>query len=1616
MSFKKVFLLSIFVVLVLLIGPGSGPVMANATDGFYVIADFEGGIPAGFVGFADSWDGSGSSTTLALNTANVELPTVPDSAGNTVASVDFAIAASGSWGGGPGYGGVTHDFAATEDWSGFEHFTFWFNGSNSGAEMRVELKSDGANAGASNRYEYAFTDDGAGWRFFNLPWDAFTRRFDFNPGPSPDDPINLEAMWGYSILLPGGASGTFYLDRVALTNTSKIADFEGGIPAGFVGFADSWDGSGSTTTLSLGTANVALPTVPDSAGNTVVSVEYNIAASGSWGGGPGYGGVTQDFAATQDWSDFESFTFWFYGSNSGAEMRVELKSDGANAGASNRYEYTFADDSAGWRFFNLSWNAFTRRFDFNPGPSPDDPINLAAMWGYSILLPGGANGTFYLDHVALHSAVAPEPWMLVDDFEDGVEPGIPCVGIPLGFCTFAGTSTAEIAAATTPPAPVLPELGEPNTVIKVDLNVSDFAGFIRGFTNEAGDTWTPRDWSAFEGFGFWIYGNNSGTSMFIDLLENRNPDSTTDDAERWTVAFTDDFAGWRNFEFPFSDLTRKDVGNGAPNDGFTGDEMHGWAFGTLGTEGDITYYLDQAYVYGVAPERPLEVQFTNVSFEAVEGSSAVIGVELTRPLKEGDPDQVSVSYMTEPGLAIPDRDYTPVSGTLTFFKDDVSEQTFTVPTFDNNKRDGDKTVILRLYEPVDVPLGSQFQSWLDILDDEELDPTLLDDFERGVYLWESNNVSLGTPEIAAGDPLAVPGQGAYEHILEVDTALVVDIIVNGNICNGGEGVIPVALLTTDSFDALTVDHNTVRFGDAYEAHQNKKTGEAKRHEEDFDGDGDLDLVFHFGATETGYDCDTTQLTLTGETYDGKLVVAGSEASFGRDFAIGQDWTRGEALSFWFYGTNNGDPITLQLKDNRAPDPGPSDWNMVWSDEFDNPAGMPPNPAKWSYEVGDGTVNRIPGWGNSELQYYTNSTENSATDGNGNLVITVKEADGSLVCYYGPCEYTSARLVSQYKAEFAYGRIESRILVPDGAAGLWPAFWSLGTDIWEVGWPQTGEIDFMEYVSRLPEEIFGTIHGPGYSGGSAFGNIYQFGEQVSNDYHTFAIEWEPDLIRWYVDDYLYHTATPADVAPNEWVFNDPVYMLFNIAVGGNFGGQVDPELTFPQEMAIDYVRVYQGPDTAERWEATFADNFEGWQQVTIPFASLTRSAEQPDGAPDDGLTLSEVWGYGFELPEGGTTSGTMRLDQVRLELLPPPLEITVTNLNDSGEGSLRQALKDIAIGGKITFEPGLAGGTIVLTTGPLVPGHSVTIDASDAPGITLDGGGVDRLLIVDAGLEVHVAHVTMTNGYGFQLAGGILNNGALSLDHVTVAGNTMTTPDTGQFWQGGGGIYTGEGGSLTLVDSAVSDNSSGWAGGGVYSFLGSITIIERSTISGNSAQDVGGGLRTLSNVTIDNSTISGNTAIGWHGGGAFITDGVVEITNSTVANNSAPAGTAGGLFVGTFTDAGATLNLTNSILANSQLPDCFAGFFGAGAVVLSSGGHNVASDNSCNLVAAGDQPSTDPLLSPLADNGGPTFTHALDAGSPAIDAANGSLCPAVDQRGVTRPQGAGCDVGSFEFVP
>ena len=251
--------------------------------------------------------------------------------------------------------------------------------------------------------------------------------------------------------------------------------------------------------------------------------------------------------------------------------------------------------------------------------------------------------------------------------------------------------------------------------------------------------------------------------------------------------------------------------------------------------------------------------------------------------------------------------------------------------------------------------------------------------------------------------------------------------------------------------------------------------------------------------------------------------------------------------------------------------GPQVWTLVWSDEFDGPAGTPVDTAKWVADTGG------HGWGNQERQYYTVPGANASLDGNGRLVITARAepADSPYRCWYGACRFTSARLKTKGRFEPTYGRIEARIRVPRGQ-GIWPAFWMLGADIDQVGWPESGEIDVMENIGREPATVHGTIHGPGYSGASGIGGSYTLtAAAFADDYHVFAVEWTRSGIHWLVDGAYYRSITPAALpAGTRWVFDHPFFMLLNVAVGGAWPGDPDPSTVLPQQMLVDYVRVYQ----------------------------------------------------------------------------------------------------------------------------------------------------------------------------------------------------------------------------------------------------------------------------------------------------------------------------------------------------------------------------------------------------------------------------------------------------------
>ena len=251
----------------------------------------------------------------------------------------------------------------------------------------------------------------------------------------------------------------------------------------------------------------------------------------------------------------------------------------------------------------------------------------------------------------------------------------------------------------------------------------------------------------------------------------------------------------------------------------------------------------------------------------------------------------------------------------------------------------------------------------------------------------------------------------------------------------------------------------------------------------------------------------------------------------------------------------------------VPSPTP-DWKLTWSDEFSSGDGSAPDPTKWTYDLGG------KGWGNQELETYTSRPQNAKIQ-NGNLVITAQQekftgTDGLAR------DYTSARLKTQDLFTQAYGRFEARIKIPKGQ-GIWPAFWMLGNDITKDGWPKCGEIDIMENVGHEPRVNHGSLHGPSSVAPTADLTAITSlpaGQSLADDYHLYAVEWEPRTVRFYVDSNNYATFTQTQwPAGGQWVFDHPFFIVLNVAVGGNWPGNPDATTQFPQQMLVDYVRVY-----------------------------------------------------------------------------------------------------------------------------------------------------------------------------------------------------------------------------------------------------------------------------------------------------------------------------------------------------------------------------------------------------------------------------------------------------------
>jgi beta-glucanase (GH16 family) len=300
-----------------------------------------------------------------------------------------------------------------------------------------------------------------------------------------------------------------------------------------------------------------------------------------------------------------------------------------------------------------------------------------------------------------------------------------------------------------------------------------------------------------------------------------------------------------------------------------------------------------------------------------------------------------------------------------------------------------------------------------------------------------------------------------------------------------------------------------------------------------------------------------------------------DASAASDDASGTGAARGDAAGASLSDAgatssdaSQGNPGSTDASDGTAL----AGWKLTWSDEFNGPNGSAVDPTKWKHDVG-GT-----GWGNNELEYYTEGTQNAVVQ-DGYLVITAtKQGASSYQCSYGTCTYTSARLLTEGLFAQQYGRFEARAQMPTGK-GLWPAIWMLGDNISTVSWPACGEIDFMETIGTDIQTNHGSLHMPASYGPSG---TYKLPNNASfaDAFHTFAIEWAPGTVSFFVDDNLYETQKSPVPNGDTWEFDHPFFLLINVAVGGQWPGSPDATTTFPQTLKVDWVRAYQ-KDSADQ---------------------------------------------------------------------------------------------------------------------------------------------------------------------------------------------------------------------------------------------------------------------------------------------------------------------------------------------------------------------------------------------------------------------------------------------------
>ena len=663
-----------------------------------------------------------------------------------------------------------------------------------GAMVTVEVVLNQVSA-ETVTVDYATADDSADSSDYNAAAGTVT----FDPGDTTKEIViatldddDSEGNETFTLALSNPVSATLgNVDMATITivdneeppapNPNKgviVDDFENGLPMGTdgdgldIGFVTWSDGSPvaiATTT----TGDAAIDPVPGKdESNNVMELTSTIAG---WGGfSHAFANEMLDTWTPMNWSSYEGIAFWYHGTGTGTLTFVDVaenRNPGSTMDDAERWSYEWNDDTAGWQYIEIRFDEMFRKEIGNGAPNDGWNGLEVHAWAMGTTSTGGNEEMRYVDDFSLMTRVT-----VVDDFESGLPTGMDGDGLGIGFVTWqdGGSAPVMITTTATMDAAIDPVPGKDgsNNVIELTSNISAWGGFSHAFENAAVDTWVPMDWSSYEGNCFWYYGTGSGTLTFVDVAENRAPGSTTDDAERWSYEWNDDTAGWQFIQIAFEDMFRKEIGNGAPQDGWTGSEVHAWAMGTTSTGGNTEMrYVDDFSVYGQSgSSTPLEVEFGAQVFEVTEGDTATISVTLNMT-SEMD---VTVMYRSAESYATPDRDFTPFTGSVVV-PAGMLEATFTMDTIEDGKFERNENLMLYLTGADNASLGFASRTVVTIVNDDMDDEMLLDDFEGWHPFEVEGDISVSITEIMSGTTqqgvsMEVPGQGTWEQVMTVDYA------------------------------------------------------------------------------------------------------------------------------------------------------------------------------------------------------------------------------------------------------------------------------------------------------------------------------------------------------------------------------------------------------------------------------------------------------------------------------------------------------------------------------------------------------------------------------------------------------------------------------------------------------------------------------------------------------------------------------------------------------------------------------------------------------------------------------------------------------------------------------